>query len=231
MVRFALMLICLSAAPVRAADEAGGSLPVIDAVYGSGRVTVISGGQTSEAKEGRQLKAGDQVATDEKSAARLVYSDKSQLYVGRNSQVTVNLRSNDADATTLDHGKTRALVTKGDSGRTKFVIRTKSAVMGVRGTDFVAQTDPAGDNTQVHTLEGIVALAQPGQEASLFAGQGLLLLQNQFLRTRLGAAFGVPQAFKRDQFLKKLHSEEPTFKQVSPGFDQMKRFRSTPFRR
>jgi hypothetical protein len=188
----------------------GAGNPVIEAIYGNGSPSLTVAGQAYELKEGQQLGAGYQVATDGDSAVRIVYPDNSQLYLGRNSSVEIAKSQGGASVTVQGAGTTRAIVSKGQlvssdgKPRTKFLIRTKTAVLGVRGTDFVTQVAADGESTEVHALEGQVAVASPADEGGLFGGKGTLLGANQFLSAKLGAALGLPKAFQRAAFLQTL---------------------------
>jgi hypothetical protein len=235
-------LALLMAYPTFAGPGTTGGNPMIEAVYGKGAPTLTIGEDSYELKEGQELQAGNKVTTDGESSVRIVYQDNSQLYVGRNSEIEVGASRGGAPVTTLLQGKTRAIVSKNTqvdetvdskpAPRVKFIIRTKSAVMGVRGTDFVTQTDADGGSSQIHTLEGEVAVARPGDEAGLFAGRGILLGPNQFLQSKLGAVIGKPQLFQRTQFLKNLGADQPMFKNLMDrmprGYQQLMKLRGLP---
>ena len=88
----------------------------------------------------------------------------------------------------------------------KFLVRTKAAVMGVRGTDFAVNTDADGAAAEVHTLEGQVDVAK--DDKSLFSGKGMAVKADQFVKANRGA-ISVPKAFDRAGFLNALKGRQP----------------------
>lgn len=92
-------------------------------------------------KKGDWVPEGAQVKTEDKSFVKLLFIDKSQMNLGPNSQMIINkFPKKKAGIITLMKGSLRSKVTKDymqmDQSKEKLYIKTKTAAMGVRGTDF-----------------------------------------------------------------------------------------------
>lgn len=125
-----------------------------------GEVNILTMGKTNKLKVDDWVEDGAVVKTAEKSFAKLVFIDKSQMNVGPNSEMKIEKFSGD-DAGVIDlvKGKIRSQVTKDylqikDKDKSKLFIKTPNAVMGIRGTDFMISTN--GQNTAAILFEGEV---------------------------------------------------------------------------
>lgn len=128
-----------------------------------GDVTQLSPG----AKEARKVKKGDtynedtSVLTGEKSVVRLKFADKSVMNLGPKSKVVVSkMPKKKPNMISLLTGSIKAEVEKKNTGRTKMIVKTKSAVMGIRGTKFQAIYNAQNKNTSLVTVEGKVAMVK-----------------------------------------------------------------------
>lgn len=123
-----------------------------------GEVDVLTLGKTTKLKTNDWVTAGAVVKTAEKSFVKLVFIDKSQMNVGPNSEMKIeSFSGKDSGVIDLVKGKIRSQVTKDylqikDRDQSKLFIKTKNAVMGVRGTDFMISTN--GTNTSTVLFEG-----------------------------------------------------------------------------
>lgn len=117
-------------------------------------------------KDSRPLKmedwveAGSVIKTSDKSFVKLIFTDKSQMNIGPNSLMKIeNFSGKDSGVIDLVKGQIRSQVTKDylqiDKGKSKLFIKTKNAVLGVRGTDFMISTN--GKNTATVLFEGEIA--------------------------------------------------------------------------
>lgn len=90
-----------------------------------------------------KLKGGATVTTGESSSLELLLSDHSILKIGANSKIELPDESTNSDQTivNMDQGVTKAIVQK-QIGKKTFSIKTHSATMGVRGTEFVVEVLP-----------------------------------------------------------------------------------------
>lgn len=92
-------------------------------------------------KQGEWLREGTKVQTSPKSFVRLKFIDKSQMNVGPESEVKIEKFSKDkAGVISVLKGKLRSKVSKDylqmEEGKSKLFVKSKNAVMGIRGTDF-----------------------------------------------------------------------------------------------
>lgn len=178
----------------------------VESVDGDGAVLIFSGTdlQVHPAKKGEQLHYWDVVQTSRLAAAHLRYPDGSVVVVGRDTKFTFQPKLEGTQYNQLDWGQVRAQVEKSKNADAKapprFVIRTKTATMGVRGTDFVAGYDAGTAESSLHTIEGEVHIAS--DESKIMAWQGTPVSAGH------GAAVGVastqvavsdfaPQAYKQ----------------------------------
>lgn len=114
---------------------------------------------------GDWVKEGSRVITSDKSFTKLLFVDKSQMNIGPNSEMKIKeFPRNEAGIINLIKGKVRAKVTKNymeiDKKKSKLFIKTKTAAMGVRGTDFQVIYNPNNAVTSLVTFEGAVAMAK-----------------------------------------------------------------------
>jgi len=144
-----------------------------------GKALALIGGKTSTLKRGDWLPVGAQVKTLERSFAKLLFIDKSTMNVGPSSQMKIDaFPKQDAGIITLVKGQIRSKVTKNymqmnKKDKSKLFIKTKTAAMGVRGTDFQVSYSLKTQNTTLLTFEGSVAMAKLAAGASRF-NQALL---------------------------------------------------------
>jgi hypothetical protein len=132
-----------------------------------GTVKAISlDGNNFTVKKGSWLKEGTTLESDEKSFLKLLFIDKSQMSLGPSSKLIITaFPKNKAGIITLMKGQLRSKVTKDYMGisnknKSKLFIKTKTAAMGVRGTDFQVNFNPVNQMTSLITFEGAVAMAQ-----------------------------------------------------------------------
>ncbi|WP_127717251.1 FecR domain-containing protein [Halobacteriovorax sp. HLS] len=117
-------------------------------------------------KKGSWVKEGLLVKTQSKSFVKLLFIDKSQMNLGPKSEMVISkFPKNKAGIITLMKGSLRSKVTKNyldikDKDKSKLFIKTKTAAMGVRGTDFLVTYNPLNENTALITFSGAVAMAQ-----------------------------------------------------------------------
>lgn len=117
-------------------------------------------------KKGDWLPEGAQVKTEAKSFVKLLFIDKSQMNLGPNSQMIINkFPKKKAGIITLMKGQLRSKVTKDymqmDKSREKLYIKTKTAAMGVRGTDF--EVSVVNGITATQLFEGALVVTSLGE--------------------------------------------------------------------
>ncbi len=130
-----------------------------------GKVTAtLKDGKVFEVKLDQTLPEGTKLETAEKSFVKLLFIDKSQMNLGPKSAIEIaSFPKNQAGVINLVEGQIRSKVTKDymqmdDKSKSKLFIKTKSAAMGIRGTDFQVNYNPQNENTSLITFEGAVAM-------------------------------------------------------------------------
>lgn len=125
----------------------------------------LADGSIINVKVDQDIPAGATIQTADKSFVKLTFIDKSQMNLGPNSQMVINaFPKKEAGIITLVKGQIRSKVTKdymdmSDKSKSKLYIKTKTAAMGIRGTDFQVNYNPKNENTALITFEGKVAMA------------------------------------------------------------------------
>ena len=95
--------------------------------------------------------------------ARLIYPNGDQLNVGPASffKLQSEQKNSNSASMKLDYGMIRAIISK-SGPRNQFKVRTPSAVMGVRGTDFVVEASGKNKQTSLTLIRGAVTLQPEG---------------------------------------------------------------------
>ncbi len=150
------------------------SISTISLVYGAGFVATVTKirGDVSQlepgAKIARSVKVGDKLRQDsslltgDKSFIRIKFKDNTTMNVGPRSKVSVlETRSDGTSFIHLLKGTIRSKVNKAD-GKTKhkYYLKTRSAAMAVRGTEFQAVYNPDNNVSSLLAYEGEVAMAK-----------------------------------------------------------------------
>ncbi len=137
--------------------------------------------------------------TTESASCQISFSDGTRQLLGRSSELLIG-------PLTLTSGQSRVVVpSTGAGNRLRFRLRSPAAVMGVRGTDFVANANSSG--VDVNTLEGVVEVAS--DEAALEAGKGARVSAGYSVRAQRGLV-GSPTKFNRKEFLQQLLKQQPS---------------------
>jgi hypothetical protein len=220
------LLLLLALAPSVLADD---SVPRarLGSIDGGASVIVVNGKERREAKGGDALKRGDRIETGEKITATVLSPEGSVLVVGRKTEVEVQSAPEAVSAVELRSGTLRGIagkVPKYEKGtqpkKFRILIRSRAAVMGVRGTDFVMAADAAAGQAQVNTLEGVVEVAK--DEATLVTQGGTPVPGGQMVSATPGGGLSAPAPFDRAQFAEQMRASQPTlevpaFEPKAPG--------------
>ena len=124
-------------------------------------------GKPKKVKVGLKIYEKDTIETGEGAKVRVLFKDKNVLNVTPKTKAKISSLKNlgkKTDKTMIDlfYGKIRSKVKKRYKGSQNnyYRVRTKAAVAGVRGTDFVVSYfEDAAIEMSVQTLEGRVVLA------------------------------------------------------------------------
>ncbi|MBI3543803.1 MAG: FecR domain-containing protein [Deltaproteobacteria bacterium] len=168
------MLLLIASAPLAlAAPEATPPAGTIASL--TGNVLVKRGQGSAEASRraapNDSVFPGEALVTDDTASAKLLLRDDSLIDIGPRTSFRVEAftarGAGDRTAVfSVLYGRLRALVTKAISNDTKFEVKTSTAIMGVRGTEFIVNA-PAGGGagvagrTDVVVVSGNVAFAAP----------------------------------------------------------------------
>ncbi|MFN7685971.1 MAG: FecR domain-containing protein [Oligoflexia bacterium] len=135
-----------------------------------------SSAQIRTAKAGDQVWVGDVINTPSDGQIKILLKDRSILDLGSSSLFKINAFSIPTAASgnasknerqvdsTIVYGSLRTAVTQKLEGRGSFKVRSPSATMGVRGTEFVVKSDigatpqQASSSSQIVVLQGAVAV-------------------------------------------------------------------------
>jgi hypothetical protein len=171
-----LISVGLAPAPSAWADASDASALAGEIVVVQGKVMIRSekdgpgSGVSRVAEAGGAVYPDDVVNTSSESKIKILLKDKSIIDLGPSSLFKVD-HFDGAQGTTgrkvdlsMAYGTMRTAVTQKLTGTGRFKVHTPSATMGVRGTEFVVQSDLQPDNksqntTQVTVLQGAVAVA------------------------------------------------------------------------
>src|SRR5690606_21427153 len=111
------------------------------------------------AKNARVVELGQKVFEDtsiltkEKSLVVLEFSDGARMTIGPDSKVVVTkVRDDGPGLVSLLKGKMRSQIVPDNTNNDKYIIRTRTAAMGVRGTDFQSTFNPENRATSLVTF-------------------------------------------------------------------------------
>ncbi|MBM6583821.1 FecR domain-containing protein [Microvirga sp. BT689] len=113
---------------------------------------------------------GDTLRTNEIGNLAILFSDQTQIRVGRNSTLTVNDVAGGATGNTqlsLQSGNIWARAARGGSG---VDVKTPAAVAAIRGTDWSLSVE--GSRTSLIVLEGVVQLSNAQGSVTVRQGEG-----------------------------------------------------------
>jgi hypothetical protein len=205
------LLIALSSAvlsPARVAHAI--EQPVIDSIEGDKIVVIKTPSGSKVGYKGTPVNVGDRVKTGARASAKVLYPDGSKLLIGKATEVEIQESTNGQQFNELHSGEVRGIIKKARNPDQKapprFIIRTRSAVMGVRGTDFVFDFDQATSKTELRTLDGAVEVAR--NEAALMEGKGFVVRRDEMLSGN-AEAIQAPQKFDRRIYDKMLEISQP----------------------
>jgi hypothetical protein len=122
---------------------------------------------------GDRIKNGSIVRTLPGSRAHLIYENGDQIQIGPGTSYQVRWKATGSkhapNEFKLFYGKMRGVILK-EGTKNKFEIKTKTAVMGVRGTDFFIEDEGNGNATQITVVRGEVSVTTPQRETLIKTG-------------------------------------------------------------
>lgn len=134
----------------------------------------------SPAKKDELLNEGTTLVTKDRSFVKLLFTDNTQMNLGPNSSMQIQkYKANEAGMIQLIDGKLRAKVQKDllskeqEKKDNKLFINTKTAAMGVRGTDFQVTYSRQNEMTSLVTFESEVAMVKFDAAAAAREGRSV----------------------------------------------------------
>lgn len=140
-----------------------------------------NGKKTQAAQTGQKVCAGDTVTSGPQSRAKIVMEDGNQLNISPDSQIKIEqydfkpAENKKKVMLNVLYGKLRSATKKEnmyndfakDGSSNTFQVKTKSAVAGVRGTDFLTSFDRRTSKSEIITFKGAVEVGQLGANGTI----------------------------------------------------------------
>lgn len=168
---FALIILAVLFAPFSLAEAACGKFLV---VKGAVQVNFAKEKRSDRARVGTEVCAGDSISAGADSRAKIRMVDNNELNISPDTVMKIAAYDykpeENKKKVLLDvlKGKVRSTVKqKYDGQANTFQVKTKAAVAGVRGTDFIASYDPKMGKFEVVTFEGRVEVGKFNQDGRL----------------------------------------------------------------
>jgi hypothetical protein len=208
--KVALLALFVAVGHASYADDSSGVGPVLESLDGAESAQVTGpDGQIHEVTQGEELEYGDELAPTP-AAARIVFEDGTQVLLPAQTGAVVRpgeveIREGEVRALVEPAGTTGGNPALGQPAPHKFLIRTRTAVLGVRGTDFLVSSK--GDETSVHTVDGVVDIAR--DETSLRSGQGQRVAPGEFSEASSTRAPTPAAKYDVTKYLNDYHQRHP----------------------
>ncbi|MFN8943809.1 MAG: FecR domain-containing protein [Pseudobdellovibrionaceae bacterium] len=162
-----------------------------------GEISVLSAqNRKRPVKVGSKILSGETVVSGIDSRAKIVMSDRNVINISPETQLKIEQYKNDPKTgeknveLNLIDGKVRNNVEqKYDGEKNKFIMKTATAVAGVRGTQFFVAFSSKTQITQVVTLKGQVSFAP----VSVSGTVGSSVFVNKGESTSVGAGAPAPE--------------------------------------
>ena len=118
-----------------------------------------------KARINKKICQGDLVKTEKNSRAKIVMADQNEINISPNTELLIEVyQKNKKAVLNVLNGKVRSNVKKKyqDNNNSHYRVKTKSAVAGVRGTEFLASYNSRTNQSKVVTFEGEVFVGKIG---------------------------------------------------------------------
>ncbi|MGK5087048.1 FecR family protein [Bdellovibrionota bacterium FG-2] len=115
---------------------------------------------SQRAQTGMRVENSNVLRTSLQGKARVIYENGDQFNLGPGTSYRINwLKKAKGFETKMEllHGKIRGIIDKAGP-RNQFRVRTRAAVIGIRGTDFCISSEGAENKTEVSILRGAVEM-------------------------------------------------------------------------
>jgi hypothetical protein len=167
------------------------STPIGTVIILKGKVTAQTGTQVVALREGDKVEEGSTISTGAGASAKLLLTDQSEMSVGPNTKAQMtHFQKGDPALIDVLQGQLRAKITRDYVAntnttflRSKLLLKTKTATMGVRGTDFQAIFNPENNVTSLVTFEGAVSMVKNPEELTAATGVDAIQKMEEVLNT------------------------------------------------
>jgi hypothetical protein len=214
------------AAPARAEDV--GKVDSIEAEDPNASVRATGPAGVRLIHTGDAVWQSDRIATDENETVHLVLTDGSEIMVGPSSEVAVDDVRTTGKGTALRmvYGILHAVVKHVYSDYEPFTVETPSGLMGVRGTEFILEHYQDAGETNMHTLEGNVAMAKTREDLRTPGKFQLVPAGNRSMINRAMRLPQPPQHFDPQKLVDRLAQNHPkmNFDKVHQSMAQNPRY-------
>jgi tetratricopeptide (TPR) repeat protein len=118
----------------------------------------------------QDLLSGDILRTNEIGQLAIVFSDRTQIRLGRNTSMVVKQITNETSSDTVLQLQSGTIWARAERGGPGVQVQTAAAAAAIRGTDWTMTV--SGNNTSLTVLEGVVQLANPQGSVEVREGEG-----------------------------------------------------------
>jgi hypothetical protein len=165
--RIGIILFSIMAFEVQAQQSKDDVAKVI-ILRGDVKLQPRKGGAVLRIKKGDWLKKGAVLSTGKRGVVKLLFKDNSRVGLAPNSSLVLKeFKENEASVLSVVKGQIRSTIAKGPlvqkKKKTKYFFRTKTAAIGVRGTDFQIIYNQENERTMLLTFSGEVLMANVAQ--------------------------------------------------------------------
>ena len=217
-----LLLPLLISLQADAADFISGTLTVLS---GAPQVQVVSKNVSRKETSKGSVFPGDQIRTASDQSVLLTLTDESNVTLSR----YVDSPTDHVAEIDMGHGMLYTVVSKGVyTDKKPFTIRTPSAAMGVRGTEFVVENSEKGEVT-LHTLEGSVAIGKTPADLVRPGAVQLVSAGNMSSANSSPSRPSAPAHFDQKIFMKYVGVKSPgVAKQIQSQVQKHERSKAAP---
>lgn len=189
----------------------------IAAAKGGEQAILVSETATRRAEVRQQLKAGDTLRTNASGTLAIVFADRTQIRLGRNSVLLVKqVSAGVPSALQLQQGSVWG---RSPRGRANLSVETPSATAAIRGTDWALTV--SDEATALQVFDGAVNLANDLGAVDVTAGQAARAVRGQApVRVVLADPVGREQMLyfvRREDGLSLLGGRSPAFSAALRG--------------
>lgn len=154
-----------------------------------------------KARINKKVCAGDLVKTNKDSRAKIVLASLDEINISPETELQIQQLKNKQVQLTVNFGKIRSKVKSRyeDNDKSHYRVTTKSAVAGVRGTDFLTGYNKFTNESSVVTFEGQVAV---GNNTNGTYKPNVVVKAGQFTANKPGAQLLSPKRLSPGQLTK-----------------------------